>query len=358
MNIFFLYSQPRKSWLQAVRLSRMPDHVMYGLTKLPKHKYTTSISDKGFAKTNLWRWIASPIQQWFLKQSGVGFQIDQLIPLVSKLQQVDAIVATNDSCGLPLAWLKQLGVIKTPQLYCHISFEDTFSSQGKSTLRKLLNYPEKIICFSASEVSHLQREFQVARKRIAVVPPGVDTRYFHPQVSKSLFDIVAVGRDTHRDYVTLLLASSRLALKTLIVCDPKNVVGLPIPENIVIKYRQAYNQMRIAYHHAKIIVIPVVKNSVNGQISLLEALSCGKPVIAARNPALVNTFGLVHGKHCLLYTPESVNSLEKQLDILMHNTRLRDRLSKHARAKAKEFSSTKFATNLTAAVNAVLVSQS
>lgn len=261
MNIFYLYSQPRKGWERQVKQSRMPDHVLYGLNWLRKFGHKVTYSDIAFSRFNLLKWLISPLQRWFLNRFGVGFQLDQALLLLPRLRQADVIITTNDSCGLPVAFFKWLGLLKTPQIYFHIGFKPN------PCLSRLLRQSEAVVHFSTT-------------------PPGVDTKFFHPQKLTPKFDILAIGRDPGRDYATLFQAIKDLPVKAKVICDPKNVADLTIPFNVDISYSVSYLEVRQAYWESKIVVIPTQKNSVSGQITFLEALACGKPVIAANTKAL------------------------------------------------------------------------
>lgn len=262
MNIFYLYSQPRKNWERQVKLGRMPDHVLYGLNHLRQLGHRVAYSDAGFSNFNLLKWPISPLQQWSRHKFGTGFQLDQAILLLPKMRRAGVIITTNDSCGLPVAFLKWLGLLKTPQLYCHIGFK-----RQSKFLQFLLKQPEALIDFRVN-------------------PPGVDTKFFRPKKLKTKFDILAVGRDPGRDYATLFQAVKDLPIKVKVICDPKNIVGLSIPVNVTVDHSLSYLQIRQAYWKAKLVVIPTKPHTVSGQISLLEALACGKPVIAANTSAL------------------------------------------------------------------------
>ena len=261
MNIFYLYSQPRRSWERQVKHGRMPDHVLYGLNHLRRLGHQVTYSDAGFSRFNLLKWPISPLQQWFRRHVGIGFQLDQALLLLPQLRQADVIITTNDSCGLPVCWLKWVGLLKTPLVYFHIGFKSS------PYLSRLLRQSEALINFSTT-------------------PPGVDTKFFRPKKLKPKFDILAVGRDPGRDYRTLFQAIKDLPIKAKVICDPKNVSGLVIPANVTIDYSVSYLKVRQAYWQSKIVIIPTKKNSVSGQISLMEALACGKSIIAARTAAL------------------------------------------------------------------------
>ena len=166
-HIFYLYSQPRKTWYSAVKKGTMPDHVLYGLSWLKQFGYKTSFSDLGFSPWNLLKWPISPLQKKFIAHLGAGFQLDQALILLPQLLAADLIITTNDSCGLPVAFLKQLGLIKTPQIYIHMHLAPN------RFITSLLKQPQAIISVSS--------QVGIPGQKLYSFPPGVDIRFFKPQ---------------------------------------------------------------------------------------------------------------------------------------------------------------------------------
>lgn len=323
-NIFFVYSQPR--------YQTNPDHFLFGANYLK-----ASFSNQGFNKFNLLKWPISPLQTYFLKHQNVGFQLDQALCLLPRLKAADVIVTTNDSCGLPIAALKKLGLLHTPQIYFHIGFHSHKKRQLKRLTESLLKIPEKIICFSPNTLKQFKPHFMA---------PPVDTQYFKPQITKFKYDLLAVGRDLGRDYQTFFKAINNLKLKALLICDPKNILNLDLPNNLEVKFSLPYNQVRKYYHQAKIIVIPTKKNTVSGQVNLLESLACNKPVIAARTPALAQLFS---SPPCLYYQPQNHQDLQKQIIKLLKNPKI----IKPSRQHILPFSSQNFARQLNQIIKSI-----
>lgn len=350
MRIAFVYSQPRKKWATLVSRGQMPDHVLYGASWLKKAGHTVEYWDSGFSQFNLLKWPYSPLQRLFLKKIGSGFQIDQATVLLPRLNRTDTVIATNDSSGLPLAYLKSLKLLKRPLVYFHIGFNANLKKARlwKKVTRFLLNQSTVIVCFSKAQVSELKR-LRIKQSKLKFIPPAVDIRYFKPVALKPQYDIAAIGRDSGRDYATLVEAIKNTGLKAHVVCDPKNLVGVTLPANVTVEYSVPYKRAREIYHQANIIVVPAKKNVVSGQVSFLEALACGKPVIAADIPALKETFG--DKSFCLYYRPENAGDLRRKINQLIKDRKLQQKLSKNARNVAATFSTQRFSRKLAAVIH-------
>ena len=333
----YVYSQPRKTWYADVTRGRMPDHVLYGMNWLHRFGFTTSFSDLGFSKWNLLKWPISPLQKKFMRQFGIGFQLDQALVLLPQLRSADLIITTNDSCGLPVAFLKHVRLLSTPQIYIHMHLVPN------KFISELLREPQAIISVSS--------QINLPGQKIYSSPPGVDIGFFKPHKLKPQYDIVAVGRDPGRDYHTLFRALANLPVKTLIICDPKNIHQLSVPANVTIEHQASYRKVRQAYHQARIIVLPTKTKAISGQTNFLEALACGKPVIATDTPTLHQSFNRASQAHCLYYQPENSTDLTRKITYLLQKSQLQKSLSTAARKIALRYSSKKFAEKLTALIN-------
>ena len=332
----YIYSQPRKTWYADVTRGRMPDHVLYGMNWLNCFGFTTSLSDLGFSRWNLLKWPISPLQKKFMRQFGVGFQLDQALILLPQLRSADLIITTNDSCGLPVAFLKYIHLLATPQIYIHMHLiPNQFISE-------LLKQPRAIVSVSA--------QVDISGQKIYFSPPGVDISFFKPQPAANKYDIVAIGRDPGRDYQTLFRALAHLPVKTLIICDPKNLHSLALPAHVTVEHQASYRRVRQAYHQARLVVLPTKHRAISGQTNFLEALACGKPVIAADTPTLRQSFSS-STRSCLYYQPEDVTDLTQKIDYLLHRPKLQLHLGQVARKTALRYSSRKFAEKLTALIN-------
>lgn len=352
MKIAYVFSQPRKSWEKAVDQKKMPDHVLYGMNFLNSQDHKIIYSDTAFAKRNLLKWPVSPLQQLFRNQFGVGFQLDQAILLASKLNQADVIVTTNDSCGLPVAFLKKIKVIKSPQIYFHIDFK-TPNGLSKKIFQQLLESTDAIVCFSKQRAKKISTVFKLPSQKIHFIAPGVDTKFFKPKKTEIKYDVLSIGRDINRDYQTLFQAIKPLNITALVICDPKNIKGLKIPANVTIRHYLNYLKVKQAYYQSRVVVVCTKKHSTSGQISLLESLACGKPVVASNTKSLKSSFNL--SNQTIFYHPENYLNLRSKLSRLLKDNLNQTKLSKLSTNKAQKFTSQIFAHQLNKLLSKIVV---
>jgi len=352
-RLFYVYSQPRKSWYFTIKKGNLPDHILYGLNWLKQPSYRTYFSDLGFSKWNLLKWPISPLQKKFINQVGTGFQLDQALVLLPQLRAADLIITTNDSCGLPVAFLKQVKLLQTPQIYIHMKL--TSAPDQHPILHKfissLLKQPRTIISVSLQGGQKLISNFGISNQRLRCFPPGIDTHFFQPRRLPSKHDLVAIGRDPGRDYKTLFQAIQNLPIKALVICDLKNITNLPIPPNVTLQHQVSYLKVRQAYHQARIVILPTKTRAISGQTNFLEALACAKPLITADTPTLHQSFKQENQAHCLYYRPENSIDLRRKISYLLNHPQLQKSLARAARKTALQYSSRKFAEKLTTLIN-------
>jgi glycosyltransferase involved in cell wall biosynthesis len=98
-------------------------------------------------------------------------------------------------------------------------------------------------------------------------------------------------------------------------------------------YKLPLDDMYKAYQTADIVIIPT-KNSEGTSLSCLEAMACGKPIIATDVGGLPNL--IIDGYNGLLIKPDSQELMEK-IEVLINNRHLRDEIGKNAALVSRRF---------------------
>ena len=319
---FFLYPKPRKKMLEDWKKGEAPDHFLWGLNYLVGKNHENYFSDISFSRWNLLHWLFLPLEKYLIKKTGTGFKIDQAILLFPKMVKADVVIAVADSTALPVAFLKWLGVLKTPVIYITIGLAPKLKQKKTCNLiirfyHKLLSSVEKIVVLSKREQDILKEALKIKGNKIKLIPFGIDYQFFNKPTQEDNF-ILSVGRDPNRDYVTLFTTARLIPdQKFIVVTSKANIKGLSIPNNIEIKLDISYKDLRSLYLKAKIFVLPLKENfRASGQTAFLEALSSGLAVIAADIQGL-RDYNFKNKKYCLFFKPGSSFSLQEKLDFLL-----------------------------------------
>ena len=121
-------------------------------------------------------------------------------------------------------------------------------------------------------------------RHIDIVPYPVDTNFFSYLEKPRLNKHILISGDNDRDE-NLVLELSNLGWNVHRVTRSKSVCqlynGLKNP-NVTLHYRVPYVKLRDLYHMANVVIMPIKsKNHPAGQTALLEAISCGAPVVVS-----------------------------------------------------------------------------
>jgi glycosyltransferase involved in cell wall biosynthesis len=193
---------------------------------------------------------------------------------------------------------------------------------------------------------------------VVQIPNGVDTGMFQPGLDGTsvrrqhgiqddehvVLFVGALDRAHHfKGVPTLLRALSRLA-------DPKTVlvlVGegdledrlvqisaeLGVSERTRFVGMKSHTELARYYAAADVVVLPSLPPESFGMV-LIEAMACGKPVIASNLPGVRSV--VLDGHDGLLADPGDVDDLSEKMRELLGNRRLREEMGKRGRSKVEQ----------------------
>lgn len=147
---------------------------------------------------------------------------------------------------------------------------------------------------AADLITHLSRQeaetfvdLGIPAERLFAVTYGVSHRYYVPGDGERDIGILAVGQDHGRDYATLFEAVKGTPLRVDVVCQPENLDGLDVPDNVTVHAPVPHREYRELLRRAQIMAIPTrVLAYPTGSSVALEAASSGCCVVATETPAM------------------------------------------------------------------------
>ncbi len=231
--------------------------------------------------------------------------------------------------------------------------------------RRIVREADRIVAANAVERAHLVWHYGATPARIAVIPCGVDTDLFRPMPSvaaKAALGLAPeplllyVGRltpikgvETLLEAVALLTgdgASRDPGLKLLAVGgdtdEPQNghlvrlrqrAAGLGLRDAVRFLGAQPQERLRLYYAAAQMTVIPSYYESF-GMVAL-EAMACGKPVIASRVGGLTTT--VQDGATGYLVPEGNPRALAERIAALLADPALQARLGREAVRRALQY---------------------
>lgn len=211
-------------------------------------------------------------------------------------RSADVALSVFENVGLGFARLQRLAPaarldIPHIMLTCWLA-EDclNMSSAQLRSIRRSTRSISKIAVFSANQVPILEEFLKMQPERIAVVPFGVDVRYYDASDvdgSDAGGGLVAIGGDSRRDYATLAEAVRLADIPLTLVCYPRNIAGIDLPPHIKVLsgvYLDNYRKLLLA---ADLIVTPTTAPAYpSGQSVVLEAMSMGRATLTTDSPAM------------------------------------------------------------------------
>ncbi len=211
------------------------------------------------------------------------------------------------------------------------------SSRGKQKfISWILNkFSYKIICLSTWQKKFLI-SIGIPENKLSVVCFGTDKNFFYPTHENGDY-ILSVGRDNGRDYKTLIEAFKGSDIKVKIVCSKRNINNIiDLPKNIEIFYNLDYLTIRKLYQGARLVIVPSRNedfyfdgSDCSGQMTILDAMACGKPVIASYRKWMDDYF--VDNKDIFMVEPENCEILRSKFLSVFDNIEELNRIGSAAR---------------------------
>lgn len=176
----------------------------------------------------------------------------------------------------------------------------------------------------------------IPAENLSYLPFGVEIDEFTPQDAPDGGYLLAVGRDSGRDWPTFFSAVKQLDLPVKVCCRESQLAGLEIPPNVEIighvkrrTYRELLGRATAVAVVTKHLVYP------SGQSVLLEAMAMARPVVVTSTPSLSD---YIHdGEDCLAVPVGEPLALREAIERLVSDKDLRGRLGRNGR-KATEMS--------------------
>lgn len=235
---------------------------------------------------------------------GINQSIDWLLA-VRVLRQVrrnTILLATNNLAVATVLWLKRHKLIRNKAWCVASGLADRL--EKFTTVERLativdFNSADRNLVWGAAEADLLR---QAGLKSVDVLTFGIDVDFWRPAEIQRQDYVFSVGWDIARDYLTLATASPypvRIATgasaREQLNGTSVEVLGQPTCRQL----RELYNAARV------VAIITDDRWRPSGQISVLQAMACGRPVVTSQTKGFWSD-KLVSGRNCMLAPAGSV----------------------------------------------------
>lgn len=212
--------------------------------------------------------------------------VDQGMPVVASIHH-------------PISIDRRLALEAAPSLHARLGLHRFYSfiPMQVAVARKLA----RVLTVSASSAGDLSRELGIDRRRIAIVPIGVDTDLYapHPEIQRepNLVCTTASADVPLKGLRYLIEAISLLPHTQLIIMGPhQNSTELPslldrfgLRDRVTVTGALSREEMVAVYARASVAVVPSLYEGFS--LPAVEAMACAVPLVASRGGALPEVVG-------------------------------------------------------------------
>lgn len=171
-------------------------------------------------------------------------------------------------------------------------------------------------------------------EQVDAIPFGCAPALFDgPNVDRDI-DVLAAGFDHGRDYGTFFDGIRHLDTKVHLLCQPANLTGLTIPDNVVVHGVIPFDEYRAMLRRAKIVAVPTKELAYpTGQSVALEAAASGVAVAYTATTALSEYFDATYA------VPVAVGDSDgwrRSISALLEDSSVRECTARAGRTKVTE----------------------
>lgn len=245
----------------------------------------------------------------------------------------DGIITCFPQLAMCVAFLKLIGGHK-PKIVAYNYNLGGFPDGIKRLLARFVAHQiDAYVVHAPSEVCSYSSYLGISRDRVRFIPlQRGEIQVVRKEDTEAPF-VLAMG-SAHRDYSTLIIAVDALAVPTVIVTKPSEAEGLPQSPYVTIRSKMTEKECIDLLARARLSVTPISNlTTASGQITIINAMQLGIPVIATRCPG---TDGYIKdGQTGLLVEAFDCAELQAAISMLWSDLDRRNTLSVAARAEAR-----------------------
>lgn len=345
-KVIYLFPTNRRRLVEEVENDISPDNSLYGFNHL-QNSYQVEQAEISLDFERILNILFLPVA-WIFGSRYTKLNFGRVILALPQFWQVDTVVTCVDSINKAAAVLKKFKLFSA-HLICMAGNVMDGTEKFPRLHQWLWSGVDKVITHAPVDQEKLIR--LGLGDRGIMISVGSDKRFWHPierKVSDTLQLVVSVGADRDRDYRTLFLAAEQMPkLKFIVCCGQDNIRGLNIPENVEVRLNVSALETREILFKAKMAVLPLREtHRASGQLSMLDAMLMGKPVIVSKIRGVVEPYDLVNRSQVMLSSSGDVEGLVQAVRELQGNGNLRRKLGIVAKKLAFGYTTEKYAEKL------------
>ena len=254
----------------------------------------------------------------------IKFYIRQAMLAIKIASKYDIVLSHGAQSGLVYALLSRF--LKKEHKPLHVIIDIGAMNGGRNNkietflIRVALKSHPAIIYHASVQENFYQTVFKGLIRQSRFIPFGVNTAEFYPLNLSTEGYVLSFGY-AKRDYTTLLNAWQEIKTTTrLYIVGDDTIVSR---DNIISFPKVSVDVLKQYIARCLFVVIPLpVYNYAYGQMSFLQAMAMGKPVIVTRTPSSVDY--LQNAQGAFLVDPFDKSAMKHQIEYLLS---IKDELS-------------------------------
>lgn len=228
--------------------------------------------------------------------------------------------------------VKRLASSRRPLVAMMFNLGRTYGGLQGRLARFGLAAVDRFIVHSTSEIDEYSRWLGLPRERFVFVPLSIDEKPVTIAEDEAAPFVLSMGT-AHRDYPLLTRALARLPCRAVIVAGAHALEGVDVPSNVTVLSNRSIDECHALCQRARISVVPLVDTvTAAGQVSVLEAMMFGRPVVATRCAGTVDY--VRDGIDGVLVPPDDVEAMRTAIDSLWTDEVRRRAIGSAARQSA------------------------
>ena len=274
-------------------------------------------------------------KSWHVRKSKLTSQREWIGHLHHTLRAVSknptGIVACFPQLAMCAALIKKLTRRKFNIIAYNFNLGALHSGKRQAAARFVAGQIDFFIVHSPAEVKRYASYLAVPEEKVKFIPLQRGVFSFDRNEEFNDPYLISMG-SAGRDYQTLVSAVNDLGIKTIIISRPDMIKDLKPGPNVYFKSSLSYDECMKLLSGARISVTPISnQETASGQITFLNAMQMGVPIIATRCPG---TEGYIEdGKNGLLVAPANVEDMKKNILSLWEDEKRRQDISSWQKEK-------------------------
>ena len=227
---------------------------------------------------------------------------------------------------------KRIALSNIPLIAWTFNLGKLYPGLRRRLARTALPAVDRFIVHSRQEIEAYSDWLNLPPERFQFVPLQRATRSITFDENKEKPFLLSMG-SAQRDYRLLFGVLAELGYPAVIVAGPHAVAGLSIPSNVKILSGLSSEQCFELVQRARLSVIPIAnQHTASGQVTLLDAMVFGRPVVVTACPASIDYVTDQHD--ALLVRHGDHDDLKTAISRLWEDGALRAHIATSARKSA------------------------